>query len=123
MNSAITFTPGQLVAIILSICGSIITISAAVSIIAKLFEKAKAPEEKQNARLDNIEKHLGELDTIVETFKEYFTNDDNRFKAIEKSNKVTQTALLALLKHSLNGNDMQSLRDAEKSLEEYLIEK
>ena len=42
---------------------------------------------------------------------------------IEKSNKITQTALLALLKHSLNGNDVDSLKDAEKSLEEYLIEK
>lgn len=123
MNSVITFTPAQLVAIILSICGSIITISAAVSIIAKLFEKAKLPEEKQNARLDSLEKHLGEIDEVIETFKEYFANDDKRFKAIEKSNKVTQTALLALLKHSINGNDQASLKEAEKSLEEYLIEK
>lgn len=123
MDNTITFTPAELVAIILGICSSIITISAAIGVIIKVIEKAKAPEKKQDERLDKIDRRLDDHDKIIEQFKEYFTNDDNRFKAIEKSNKVTQTALLALLKHSLNGNDMESLKEAEKSLEEYLIQK
>ena len=48
---------------------------------------------------------------------------DRRFKAIEKSNKVTQSALLALMKHALNDGDKSTLKDAEKQLEEYLIDK
>lgn len=123
MDNTITFTPAELVAIILGICSSIVTISAAIGVIIKVIEKAKAPEKKQDERLDKIDRRLDDHDKIIEQFKEYFTNDDNRFKAIEKSNKVTQTALLALLKHSLNGNDMESLKEAEKSLEEYLIQK
>ena len=123
MNEAISFTPTELVAIILGICTTIVTISAAIGVIIKVIDKARTPELKQNNRLDLIEKRLEDIDKTIATFREYFTNDDNRFKAIEKSNKVTQTALLALLKHSLNGNDKESLREAEKSLEEYLIDK
>lgn len=123
MNDSITFTPAQLISIILGICAAIVTISAAVGVIVKAVEKARAPEVAQNERLDKIEERLAKLDEINEKFKRYFTNDDNRFKNIEKSNKITQTALLALLKHSLNGNDTEALKQAEKSLEDYLIEK
>lgn len=123
MDNTITFTPAELVSIILGICAAIVTISAAIGVIAKLIVKAKAPEVEQNKRLDTIDRRLDDIDKTIATFREYFTNDDNRFKAIEKSNKVTQTALLALLKHSLNGNDITSLKEAERSLEEYLIDK
>lgn len=123
MDKEIIFTPTEFTALILGICTAIVTISAAVGVIIKVIERARAPEKRQDERLDTIDRRLDEHDKIIEQFKEFFTNDDNRFKAIEKSNKITQTALLALLKHSLNGNDIESLKRAEKSLEEYLIEK
>lgn len=123
MDNVISFTPAQILAFVLAICGAIVTISAAIGVIVKAIEKAKAPETEQNNRLDEHERRLNALDDIIEKFKVYFDNDDKRFKAIEKSNKITQSALLALLKHSLNGNDTESLKEAEKSLEEYLIEK
>ena len=123
MDKEIIFTPAELTALVLGICAAIVTISAAIGVIIKVIENIRAPEKIQNERLDNIDKRLDGHDEIIEKFKEYFTNDDNRFKAIETSNKVTQTALLALLKFSLNGNDKESLREAEKSLEEYLVNK
>jgi hypothetical protein len=107
----------------LSICGAIVTISAAIGVIAKALEKAKAPEVEQNKRLDEHDRRLKAHDEIIEKFKEYFDNDDRRFKEIERSNKITQSALLALLKYSLNGNDTDSLKKAEESLESYLIDK
>lgn len=123
MDTVIQFTPAQLIALILGICGAIVTISAAIGVIAKALDKARAPEKEQNERLDAHEKRLNAHDEIIEKFKEYFDNDDRRFKEIEKSNKVTQSALLALLKYSLNGNDTDSLKKAEESLESYLIDK
>ena len=123
MDNIISFTPAQLIALILAVCGSIVTISAAIGVIIKALEKARAPEAEQNSRLDDHEKRLNALDEVIEKFKQYFDNDDKRFAAIEKSNKITQSALLALLKHSLNGNDTESLKAAEKSIEEYLIDK
>lgn len=123
MDNTISFTPAELISVILGICAAIVTISAAIGVIIKAIDKARAPETEQNKRLDIIDRRLDEIDKTIAQFREFFTNDDNRFKAIEKSNKITQTALLALLKHSLNGNDKESLKEAEKSLEEYLIDK
>ncbi|MBO5926378.1 MAG: hypothetical protein J6Q38_02310 [Clostridia bacterium] len=134
MDNVISFTPAELVGFITAIGGAIVTIGAVVTIIFKLVNRLKAPEDKQNERLDALEKNYEILsedlkeqkrqrDETITQFMQYFTNDDNRFKAIERSNKVTQNALLALLKHALNGNDLQALKDAEKSLEAYLIEK
>lgn len=123
MDNIISFTPAQLIALILAVCGAIVTISAALGVIVKAIDKARAPEKERDKRLDDHEKRLNAHDEIIEKFREYFDNDDRRFKEIEKSNKITQAALLALLKHSLNGNDTASLKEAEKSLEEYLIDK
>ena len=123
MNNTISFTTAELVSMILGVCAAIVTISAAIGVLAKAIDKAKQPEAKQNARLEAIEKRLDDIDKTLTKHGEFLTNDDNRFKAIEKSNKITQASLLALLKHALNGNDINSLRDAEKNLEEYLLEK
>lgn len=123
MDNVISFTPAQLIAAILAICAAIVTISAAIGVIVKIITKAREPEELQNKRLDDHDKRIGSLEEIAGKFKDYFDNDDKRFKEIERTNKITISALLAILKHSLNGNDIESLKKAEKTIEEYLIDK
>jgi len=78
MENVISFTPAQLIALILGVCGAIVTISAAIGVISKVLAKARAPEVEQNNRLDNIDRRLDEIDKTIATFREYFTNDDNR---------------------------------------------
>ena len=119
MDTVIQFTPAQL----LVYAGAIITISTAIGVIINLINKAREPERKQDEKIKACEDKLSKHDVILEKFQGYFSNDDRRFKEIEEGNKITQTALLALLKHSINGNETKALKDAEKSLEEYLINK
>ena len=119
MDTVIQFTPSQLIAI----ATAIITISTACGVFVNLVTKIKEPEKKQDDRIKACESRLDKLDVVIEKFQGYFSNDDRRFKEIEEGNKITQTALLALLKHSINGNDTKALKEAEKSLEEYLINK
>ena len=123
MNTVIQFTPAELVAVIISICGALTAIGAVVALFSKVADKLKAPERAQDKRLELIELKVDKHEKTLEKYQEFFTNDDNRFKSIEKSNKITQSAILALLKHALNGNDINSLQKAEKDLENYLIEK
>jgi hypothetical protein len=119
MDTVIQFTPAQIIVI----AGAIITLSTACGVIVNLISKLKEPEKKQDDRIKALEDRADKFDGIIEKFQGYFSNDDRRFKEIENGNRITQTALLALLKHSLNGNDTKALREAEKSLEEYLINK
>ena len=112
MDASITFTPAQ----ILVWCSAIVTISGAMAIIVNLITKAMAPNKLQNARLDAAELKLREHD-------ELFKKDLRRFEELESGNRVIQRALLALLSHAIDGNDIEELKKAKKNLNDYLIER
>jgi predicted negative regulator of RcsB-dependent stress response len=98
------------------ICGAIVSLSAAIAVVIKIVQKAKEPEKSQNDRLEIIEKKVAK-------FEQFFDNDNKRLNELEKGNRVTQQALLALLSHALNGNDVDSLKEAKQRLEHHLISK
>ena len=123
MDNVITFTPSELVAFITAIGGAIVTIGAVATLIFKLVNRIKAPEVEQNKKIKALEDRVGAVEKQNELFTQYFINDNNRFKAIEKANRITQSALLALLKHAISGEDIEGLKDAEKDLEKYLVAK
>lgn len=116
MNNAITITPADLISIFLGICAAIVSISAATTVIIKIIQHAKAPDKKQDERLDALERK-------VKHFAELFDNDNERLKELEEGNMVTQQAILALLSHSINGNDTDKLTKARDDLQKYLIER
>lgn len=94
----------------------IISSATVITLIYGLIKFAGTPNRSQNQRLDALEKWREQVDDRL-------TMGDNHFRAIDDGNKVTQRAILALMKHAINGNDIDELRKAEKNLEEYLVEK
>lgn len=111
-DTTITFT----IADVLWICGGICTIAAALAVISNAVAKAHAPEIQQNKRLDTLEAQ-------VKKFAEYLDRDNRRLNSLDEGNRVTQRALLALMGHAINGNDIDKLSKAKNDLEEYLIKK
>jgi len=114
MDTVIQFSVGQFIAVILGICGAIVTISAAVTVLIKTAQKIKEPEKEQNERITALEKK-------VEKHDRFFDNDNRRMIEYEKGSTVTQQALLALLSHAINGNNDEELKKAKSNLEQYLI--
>ena len=78
---------------------------------------------QQNNKIRDIEDKMKHLEDRLKKHEEYFNNDNKRLLAIEEGNRVTQKALLALMSHAINGNDVDKLKEAENSLREYLINK
>lgn len=109
--------------ILMGCCSALITIAAAVSIIISAVKKLKEPENVQNNKIRDIEDKMKHLEDRLKKHEEYFNNDNKRLLAIEEGNRVTQKALLALMSHAINGNDVDKLKEAENSLREYLINK
>lgn len=99
---------------VLWICGAICTIAAAITVLYRAAKKAEEPELLQNRRLDELEKK-------VDKFAEYLDRDNKRLNAVDEGNRVTQQALLALMSHAINGNDIDKLSRAKDDLETYLI--
>ena len=116
MNTVITFTPAQLFQSVLAICGAITAVAAAAAVIISLVKKAKVPNEVQNSRLDALESKM-------KTHDSWFSNDDKRLVNMETGNRITQKALLALLSHGIDGNDIEGMKSAKEELQHYLIEK
>lgn len=116
MNTPITFTPAELSTMVLGICGALITLSGALAVIVNLIKKAKEPELIQNDRIDKIENDIKKIQHCLSI-------DKARLDNIEYGNTVSQEALLALLNHALNKDEVDSVKNAKQKLEKYLIDK
>lgn len=127
MNTVISFTPAQLVSVLLAICAGIITILTAVNLInswlEKRREKKNKPEDDQNERIKKIEELLVEYSKKFEQYDMFLKNDNRRLSAIEESIKIDRRGFLALIKHAIDGNDIESLKASRKELEDYLLNK
>lgn len=114
-------SPNEIFTIVIAICGAIVTISAAIGVIIKVILKTKEPEVKQNERLSNIEARLIAIDQKFSEYDLYFRRDKKRIDRLETGNEVANEALLALISHAINGNDIDSLKSAKHKMEQYLI--
>ena len=127
MNTVISFTFAQLVSVLLAICAGIVTISAAMNVVNSWIEKRRAkvkkPEDDQNDRIKKIEDLLVAYDKKFEQYDMFLKNDNRRLSAIEESIKIDRRGFLALIKHAIDGNDIESLKASRKELEDYLLNK
>ena len=116
MDQPIMLSPQDLINMMVAACASIITISTAVTLIVKWITKAKEPEQTQNMRIDKVERKLEEVDRKL-------ARDNERLLRMETGNYIMQEAILALIEHALNDNEVEGLKTVKKKLEGYLIEK
>ena len=113
MDTEIVFTPASLFAGILAVCAGISCIAAAVGWIIKVINAAKQPAKRVEERLSALEQKSSEYET-------YFINDKKRLEEMEQGNKVTQRAILALLSHGIDGNDIDAMKAAKKDFSPHM---
>lgn len=106
-------SPAEMWAAAAAALGAIVLIGNAAEKIAKAWKAVKAPNEAQNERLDDHEKRL-------KAAEEKLDRDHDRFESLDEGMRVTQRALLALLDHGLDGNNVQQMQDAKNGLHNYL---
>lgn len=132
-------TPGELflvaVGLLLAAAGFVNTIGSAAEKIGKVFKAAKAPNEAQDSRLDDLEEwrknmeaenlpaRVGGLETWRTEAKGMLATDKRELKEIHDGLRVSHLAQLALLDHALNGNNIKEMQDAKDALQKYLANK
>lgn len=104
------------IADVVNICSAFTVVAGVAAIFINIYKAAKKPENDLAVRVDKLEKK-------TESYGTYFNNDYKEIGDLKEGNRITQRAMLALLKHAKNGNDIDSIDKAEKDLEEYLINK
>ena len=107
-------TPSQVWAVILAAASAIVLLSNAAEKIVKAWKTAKAPHVEQDERIKALETWRKEVDKRLDRGGEHFD-------AIDASNRVTQLALLALLDHGIDGNNIDQMQHAKEELQTHLI--
>ena len=108
------FTPATAWAAVLAVASAIVLLSNAVEKIVKAWRTAKEPNVKQDARIEALEKWRKDME-------KQHDKDVRHFDAIDASNRVTQLALLALLDHDIDGNNIDQMQHAKEELQTHLI--
>lgn len=99
---------------VLATASAVVLLSNAVEKIIKAIKAAKAPNEKQDERLTALENWKKTVDGKLD-------RDNTRLESIEEGNRATQRALLALLDHGIDGNNIKQMQDAKETLQNHLI--
>ena len=59
----------------------------------------------------------------LEITAEAFSNSSALLDSIEAGNRASHQALLALLDHGIDGNNIKQMQDAKKTLQQHLIDR
>ena len=108
------FTLSDWFALSLEVAAAVVLLSNAFEKIAQAVKHAKAPNVQQDERLSALEKWREEVDGKLQ-------HDHDRFESLESGNRVTQQALLALLDHGIDGNNIEQMQHAKEKLQNHLI--
>ena len=109
-----SLTPTEIWTGVLAVASTIVLLSNAAEKIAKAVQAAKAPNARQDERLHELEEWRKGVDTKLES-------DKRHLDAIDEGNRATQRALLALLDHGIDGNNITQMQHAKEELQNHLI--
>ena len=112
MLAALKITPADLVLY----GGLLLTILNIIDRSTILKEKTEKPRKEMEERVDSLD---GRITDIENKLKNY----DYRVIQLEDGVKVLLRSMSALLSHSIDGNNLDEMKDARDDLNEYLISK
>lgn len=102
--------------IILAAASAIVLLSNAIEKIVKGVSVAKRPNDEQNKRITALEVEMADV-------KRKLSNDKAHLETIDEGNRASQKALLALLDHGIDGNNIAQMEEAKAALRLHLINK
>jgi len=99
---------------VLSGASALVLLANAAEKIGKAIQHAKAPNKYQDERIDGLEARMDVVETKLGT-------DKQALAALQEGNHAMYKALLALLDHGIDGNNIKQMQDAKSELQEHLI--
>ena len=100
-------------AVILAVCGGILTIINTIDKVVGAGKAINAPNVEQDRR-------LSELESRCDKYDQYFDADKQRLNDLEQSLSVLMQGTFALISHAVNGNDVDKLEKTREDMLTYL---
>ena len=80
----------------------------------KVITAIKKPKADQDKRITQLETRMNAMEGFLK-------NDKQRLDRMDDGQHVTMQALLALLDHNLDGNNIDQMQKAKEALQKHLI--
>lgn len=100
--------------VLLAICGGITTIGGAINLLLNWKKGSKTTQH--DTKLKEHDEQFKDHETRIRTLEDKTREQDGFIKVLCNS-------ILALVSHEINGNSKDKLRDAQKELQDFLINK
>lgn len=131
-NPEFHFTLSQMFVWVVSVCGGITGIAAAIAVIVKLNTFLKKPNHDQDVKIKELEektvKLTGEVDALKDMmskkedhYMELFKRDKDHLEMLDNNMNMLLRGTFALLGHGLNGNNVDQMQSAFDDIQNYLF--
>lgn len=114
MQHVFSFTLTEAWALLIYAAGAAAGLYAGGVAISKVITAIKKPKADQDKRITKLEERVNAMDRFLK-------NDKLRLDCMDEGQHVTMQALLALLDHNLDGNNIDQMQKAKEALQDHLI--
>ena len=114
MQHIFQFTLSDAWAFLLYAAGAAAGLYAGGVAVSKVITAMKKPKADQDKRITQLEARVNAVEGFLK-------NDKARLDRMDEGQHVTMQALLALLDHNLDGNNLDQMRAAKDALQKHLI--
>ena len=122
-NPVFTFTAQDMLTMMLSVCGALVSISAAIAVVVKFNNFLKKPNKDQDARMDKIEGRLKTVEGRCDTFDKQLDGVKKHLNSLDESMNMLLRAEFAQLGHNLNGDNVEQMQRAFDDIQEFLFKR
>ena len=107
----------------LSVCGALVSISAAIAVVVKFNNFLKKPNKDQDARIDKLERRLKTVEGRCDTFDKQLEGVKKHLNSLDESINMLLRAEFAQLGHNLNGDNVEQMQRAFDDIQEFLFKR
>ena len=102
--------------------GLLLTILNIIDRSSILKEKANSPHREVLKQIAELKGEIAGLKDELDDVKNKLKNDNWRIVHLENSDRVLLKAIGAMLSHSIDGDNIEEMKDARKELNNYLYD-
>lgn len=99
----------------------LLAVITAINLIMSLANNVRRERDVLTAPDMERDRRISDLEHTVEEIKRYMSRDDERIKELEEGNKLMQKMLVALGRHSIDGNHTDELKKASDELNDFIF--
>ena len=113
----------ELITQILAICGAISVIGGAVAVVTGWYRTLKAPKEKQDNRIDQIEQRITNIETSITEINKKLDNDYKNIRTTRDDMNLLTRSMFNLIENKITGNNIEGLKKTRDELVEAMTDK